>query len=99
MIKDVSVRRIGANEAAACIEGLADLLIDCVEGGASVTNAPDGSGWGRCRSMRSCPTASYAGRRFSISISDHDRHYLDMRGTSTLVLFRFSRMRSQSRSW
>lgn len=34
---DVIVRRIGANEAAACTEALADLLIDCVEGGASVS--------------------------------------------------------------
>lgn len=37
MIEDMTVRRIGANEAAACIEALADVLIDCVEGGASVS--------------------------------------------------------------
>lgn len=37
MIEDVTVRRIGANEAATCIEVLADVLIDCVEGGASVS--------------------------------------------------------------
>jgi hypothetical protein len=37
MIDGVSVRRIAAHEAAACIEGLADVLIDCVEGGASVS--------------------------------------------------------------
>ena len=37
MIENVTVRRIGANEAAACIEALADVLIDCVGGGASVS--------------------------------------------------------------
>lgn len=37
MTADVTVRRIGANEAAACAEALADVLIDCVEGGASVS--------------------------------------------------------------
>ena len=37
MIDDVTVRRIGANEAAACVDALADVLIDCVEGGASVS--------------------------------------------------------------
>jgi GNAT superfamily N-acetyltransferase len=34
---DVTVQRIGADEAAACVEALADVLIDCVEGGASVS--------------------------------------------------------------
>jgi GNAT superfamily N-acetyltransferase len=34
---DVAVRRVDAHEAAACIDGLADVLIDCVEGGASVS--------------------------------------------------------------
>ncbi|KAA1013796.1 GNAT family N-acetyltransferase [Paraburkholderia panacisoli] len=37
MIDNLSVRRVGANEAAACVEALADVLIDCVEGGASVS--------------------------------------------------------------
>jgi GNAT superfamily N-acetyltransferase len=37
MTDDVTVRRVGANEAAACTEALADVLIDCVEGGASVS--------------------------------------------------------------
>lgn len=37
MSDDVAVRRIGANEASACVEALADLLIDCVAGGASVS--------------------------------------------------------------
>ena len=37
MIDNVTVRRVGANEAAACLESLADVLIDCVEGGASVS--------------------------------------------------------------
>lgn len=32
-----TVRRVGPNEAAACVEALADVLIDCVEGGASVS--------------------------------------------------------------
>ena len=32
-----SIRRVGPNEAAACVEALADVLIDCVEGGASVS--------------------------------------------------------------
>ena len=36
MTEEMTVRRIGANEADACIEALADVLIDCVEGGASV---------------------------------------------------------------
>jgi GNAT superfamily N-acetyltransferase len=31
------VRRVGADEAAGCIEPLAELLLDCVEGGASVS--------------------------------------------------------------
>lgn len=33
----VVVRRLTAQDAAECIDGLADLLIDCVEGGASVS--------------------------------------------------------------
>jgi GNAT superfamily N-acetyltransferase len=37
MTKDVTVRRVDATEAAAGVEGLADVLIDCVEGGASVS--------------------------------------------------------------
>ena len=37
MSDGVTIRRVGANEAAACVEALADLLIDCVEGGASVS--------------------------------------------------------------
>jgi GNAT superfamily N-acetyltransferase len=37
MSDNVTVRRVGANEAAACVEPLADVLIDCVEGGASVS--------------------------------------------------------------
>ncbi|CAG1018849.1 partial acetyltransferase, partial [Burkholderiaceae bacterium] len=37
MTEDVTVRRVGANEAAACVEALAEVLIDCVEGGASVS--------------------------------------------------------------
>jgi GNAT superfamily N-acetyltransferase len=37
MNANVKVRRVGAEEAAACAEGLADVLIDCVEGGASVS--------------------------------------------------------------
>ncbi|WP_416136238.1 GNAT family N-acetyltransferase [Aquabacterium sp. A7-Y] len=37
LVEDVRMRRVGPNEAAACVEALADLLIDCVEGGASVS--------------------------------------------------------------
>jgi GNAT superfamily N-acetyltransferase len=37
MTNDVSIRRVAASEAAGCIEGLADVLLDCVEGGASVS--------------------------------------------------------------
>ena len=37
MTDTVTVRRLGANEAAACVDALADVLIDCVEGGASVS--------------------------------------------------------------
>jgi GNAT superfamily N-acetyltransferase len=37
MIENITVRRIGANETGAWIEALADVLIDCVEGGASVS--------------------------------------------------------------
>lgn len=33
----ITIRRLGADEAAACIEALADVLIDCVQGGASVS--------------------------------------------------------------
>lgn len=36
MSGDVRVRRVGASEAAACVEPLADVLVACVEGGASV---------------------------------------------------------------
>lgn len=32
----ITVRAVGVNEAAACVEALADILLDCVEGGASV---------------------------------------------------------------
>jgi GNAT superfamily N-acetyltransferase len=37
MTSEMSVRRVGPDEAAACVDALADLLIDCVEGGASVS--------------------------------------------------------------
>jgi GNAT superfamily N-acetyltransferase len=37
MNETLSVRRLGAGEAAACIDQLADVLLDCVEGGASVS--------------------------------------------------------------
>ena len=37
MTGEVMVRRVGANEATACVEALADVLLDCVEGGASVS--------------------------------------------------------------
>jgi GNAT superfamily N-acetyltransferase len=37
MTAEVTVRRIAADEAASCIGGLTDVLIDCVEGGASVS--------------------------------------------------------------
>lgn len=37
MIGTVTVRRVGADEAQACVDGLADVLVDCVEGGASVS--------------------------------------------------------------
>lgn len=33
----VTVRRVGVKEAAGCVEALADVLVDCVEGGASVS--------------------------------------------------------------
>ena len=37
MTSEVSVRRLGPDEAAACVGALADVLLDCVEGGASVS--------------------------------------------------------------
>jgi GNAT superfamily N-acetyltransferase len=37
MSDEFSVRRVAANEAVACVEALANVLIDCVEGGASVS--------------------------------------------------------------
>jgi GNAT superfamily N-acetyltransferase len=37
MTEEVIVRRVSATEAAACVEALAGVLIDCVEGGASVS--------------------------------------------------------------
>ncbi len=37
MSDEVSVRRIGANEVMSYVEALTDVLIDCVEGGASVS--------------------------------------------------------------
>lgn len=37
MTDDITVRRLDANDAAACVPALADVLIDCVEGGASVS--------------------------------------------------------------
>jgi len=37
MIGTVTIRRVCAEEAQACVDGLADVLIDCVEGGASVS--------------------------------------------------------------
>jgi GNAT superfamily N-acetyltransferase len=32
-----TIRRVGPNEAATCVDALADVLIDCVQGGASVS--------------------------------------------------------------
>ena len=37
MSNDVSICRLGAQEAAVAVDALSDLLIDCVEGGASVS--------------------------------------------------------------
>jgi GNAT superfamily N-acetyltransferase len=37
MTNDVTVRRLGAEDARACIDQLSDVLLDCVEGGASVS--------------------------------------------------------------
>ncbi|PLP99500.1 GNAT family N-acetyltransferase [Cupriavidus pauculus] len=37
MSGNVTVRRVGADDAYACVEGLTDVLIDCVEDGASVS--------------------------------------------------------------
>ncbi|MCE9670567.1 GNAT family N-acetyltransferase [Myxococcus stipitatus] len=37
MSEDVRIRRVGATEAPSRVESLADLLVDCVEGGASVS--------------------------------------------------------------
>ncbi|CAB3748578.1 GNAT family N-acetyltransferase [Paraburkholderia humisilvae] len=37
MDQKINVRRIAAHEATHCVEALADVLIDCVEGGASVS--------------------------------------------------------------
>jgi GNAT superfamily N-acetyltransferase len=37
MTEKITVRRVGADEAAHCVDALADVLIDCVEGGASVS--------------------------------------------------------------
>ena len=37
MTDTLTIRRVGANEASACVDALADVLVDCVEGGASVS--------------------------------------------------------------
>ena len=37
MTESVTVRRIDAGEAVTCVDALADVLVDCVEGGASVS--------------------------------------------------------------
>ncbi|MGU7774185.1 N-acetyltransferase family protein [Burkholderia sp. MR1-5-21] len=37
MTDNITIRRIGPNEAMASVDALADVLIDCVEGGASVS--------------------------------------------------------------
>ncbi|MBP0592311.1 GNAT family N-acetyltransferase [Paraburkholderia sp. LEh10] len=37
MTERIRVRRVAAQDAAACVDGLADVLIDCVAGGASVS--------------------------------------------------------------
>jgi GNAT superfamily N-acetyltransferase len=37
MIQPPLIRRLGAEDASACVEGLAELQIDCVDGGASVS--------------------------------------------------------------
>jgi len=37
MIGTVTIRRVCAEDAQACVDGLADVLIDCVEGGASIS--------------------------------------------------------------
>ncbi|MBW3655491.1 MAG: GNAT family N-acetyltransferase [Gemmatimonadetes bacterium] len=37
MTIEITVRRLGGNEAAACAPALAEVLLDCVEGGASVS--------------------------------------------------------------
>ena len=37
MNKRITIRHVGASDAAACVPALADVLIDCVEGGASVS--------------------------------------------------------------
>jgi GNAT superfamily N-acetyltransferase len=37
MDDEITIRRVAAGEAEACVSGLAEVLVDCVEGGASVS--------------------------------------------------------------
>ena len=76
MTDDVTVRRVCANDRRPrCIEALADVLIDCVEGGASVSfMLPAARASAPRRSGAASPRASRAGERALLVAEDARRH-------------------------
>ncbi len=83
MSAPLAIRRVATIEAAACIEGLADVLIDCVDGGASVSfMAP----LGRSDALafwRGVADGVTRGERALLVAEDHDGRIV---GTVQLVL-------------
>ncbi|MGF6854442.1 GNAT superfamily N-acetyltransferase [Paraburkholderia sp. CI3] len=73
---------MGANEASACVEALADVLIDCVEGGASVSFMPPISRNTALAFWRNVVESVARGERVLLIAEDHSG---DIVGTVQLI--------------
>lgn len=79
----INIRRVGPNEAAACVEALADVLVDCVEGGASVSFMPPLPRDTALAFWRSVAEGVARGERALLIAEDHNGRIL---GTVQLIL-------------
>ncbi|KQR78484.1 acetyltransferase [Burkholderia sp. Leaf177] len=83
MTEDVSVRRIGASEVMSYVEALTDVLIDCVEGGASVSFMLPLPREKALAFWRGVGEGVMRGERALLVAEDHERQVL---GTVQLIL-------------
>jgi GNAT superfamily N-acetyltransferase len=83
MTDSVTVRRLGPSDAAACVPALADVLIDCVDGGASVSFMQPMTTEKATRFWRTVADGVARGDRALLVAEDRDGQIL---GTVQLVL-------------